>query len=101
MSISGKKRATPHDVVETFRPYLNKTPIFVNVGVTPVEAEELVASGKAAGVFLGSTWITHPDLARRIKEGKPLDNALDFAHLYGAEGVDPTLGYLDYKEAKY
>ncbi|KAJ7926199.1 flavoprotein NADH-dependent oxidoreductase [Mycena leptocephala] len=101
LEFDGKKRATQHDVVETFRPFLTNTPVFVNAGVTPAEAEELVESGKAAGVFMGLNWISHPDLGRRIKEGKQLDNAPDFAHLYGAEGVDPALGYVDYKEATY
>jgi len=101
LEFDGKKRATQHDVVATFTPLLKTTPIFVNAGVTLEEAEELVGSGKAAGVFFGMNWITHPDAARRIKEGKPLDNAPDFAHLYGAEGVDPALGYVDYKEATY
>ncbi|KAJ7905916.1 hypothetical protein B0H13DRAFT_731172 [Mycena leptocephala] len=97
----GKKRGTQHDVIETFRPFLPDTPIFVNAGVTPAEAEELVGSGKAAGVFFGLNWVTHPDVGRRIKEGKQLDNVPDFAHLYGAKGVDPALGYVDYKEATY
>ncbi|KAJ7138182.1 flavoprotein NADH-dependent oxidoreductase [Mycena epipterygia] len=96
----GKKRGTPHDVVETFSPFLSQTPIFVNCGVTPAEAEELVGSGKAAGVFFGMNWVTHPDVGSRIKDGKVLDNAPDFAHLYGAEGVDPALGYVDYKAAE-
>ncbi|KAJ6537672.1 flavoprotein NADH-dependent oxidoreductase [Mycena capillaripes] len=99
LEIDGKKRGTPHDVVETFRSFLPDTPIFVNTGVTPSEAEELVGSGKVAGVFMGKNWISHPDVARRIKEGKPLDNPVDFAHLYGEEGIDPELGYLDYKGA--
>ncbi|KAF8181209.1 hypothetical protein K438DRAFT_1602004 [Mycena galopus ATCC 62051] len=97
----GKKRATPHDVLETFRHFLPTTHVFVNGRVTPPEAEELVKSGKIAGVFFGSAWISHPDVARRIKAGKPLDNQVDFAHLYGREGVDPAVGYLDYAEATY
>ncbi|KAJ6537646.1 hypothetical protein B0H19DRAFT_1078790 [Mycena capillaripes] len=101
LEFDGKMRATQHDVVETYSPFLTNTPIFVNGGVTPAEAEELVASGKATGVFFGIPWLTHPDLARRIKEGKELDNAPDFMHFYGAEGVDPALGYVDYKEATY
>ncbi|KAJ6564425.1 hypothetical protein B0H19DRAFT_1209862 [Mycena capillaripes] len=76
-----KKRATQHDVVEPFAPFLTNIPVFVNAGVTPAEAEKLVASGKVAG--------------------KELDNAPDWMHLYGAEGVDPALGYVDYKEAMY
>ncbi|KAJ6608627.1 hypothetical protein B0H10DRAFT_2178240 [Mycena sp. CBHHK59/15] len=83
------------------QPFLAKTPLFVNCGVTPTEAEELVSSGKAAGVSMGLNWITHPDVTKRIKAGKPLDNVPDFAHLYGAVGVDPALGYVDYKEAEY
>ncbi|KAJ7138164.1 hypothetical protein C8R44DRAFT_728337 [Mycena epipterygia] len=87
-------------IVETFSPFLTKTPIFVNCGVTPVEAEELVGSGKATGVFFGMNWVTHPDVGSRIKDEKALDNAPDFAHLYGAEGVDPALAYVDYKAAE-
>lgn len=97
----GKKRATQHDVIETFTPFLTKVPVFANAGVTPAEAEELVGSGKVAGVFFGMNWINHPDVARRIKAGKQLDNPLDWMNLYGAEGVDPALGYVDYKEVTY
>ncbi|KAJ7453197.1 hypothetical protein FB451DRAFT_1281986 [Mycena latifolia] len=97
----GKKRATPHDVLATYTPFLPDTPIFANCGVTPAEAEALIGSGAVAGVFMGMNWITHPDVGRRVQAGKPLDNAPDFAHLYGAEGVDPALGYVDYKEATY
>ncbi|KAJ7798398.1 flavoprotein NADH-dependent oxidoreductase [Mycena olivaceomarginata] len=95
----GEKRATPHDVVVTYRHFLTTTPIFVNGGVAPAEAELLVGSGRVAGVFFGVPWIAHPDLARRIQWGKALDNKVDLAHLYGAEGVDPALGYLDYRVA--
>ncbi|KAJ7474506.1 flavoprotein NADH-dependent oxidoreductase [Mycena galericulata] len=95
----GKKRATPHDVVGTYSPFLADTPIFVNCGVTPAEAVELVSSGKAAGVSFGVSWLTHPDLGKRIQVGKELDNAPDWATLYGAPGVDPALGYTDYKAA--
>ncbi|KAJ7140445.1 hypothetical protein C8R46DRAFT_1361291 [Mycena filopes] len=101
LEFDGKKRATKHDVLATLSPYLTKTPIWVNSGVTPAQAEALVSSGKVTGVFFGTNWITHPDLARRVKEGKELDNVMEFATLYGAEGVDLALGYLDYKEAVY
>ncbi|KAJ6462491.1 hypothetical protein C8R45DRAFT_526837 [Mycena sanguinolenta] len=94
-------RGTAHDVVETFSPFLTKTALFVNSSVTPDEGEELVKSGKAAGVFMGMNWLSHPDVARRVKDGKPLDNTPNFATLYGAEGVDPAVGYIDYKEAIY
>ncbi|KAJ6606329.1 flavoprotein NADH-dependent oxidoreductase [Mycena vulgaris] len=99
--IDGKRRATHHDVIATFSPFLGATPLWVNAGVTPAEAEELVSSGTAAGVFIGVPWITHPDLGRRAQAGKALDNQPDYATLYGVPGVDPKLGYLDYKEAVY
>ncbi|KAF8181248.1 hypothetical protein K438DRAFT_1768079 [Mycena galopus ATCC 62051] len=98
---NGKKRSTPHNVIETFSPFLTKTPIFGNSGVTPSEAEELISSGKVAGVFMGMNWLTHPDVGRRIQAGKPLEYAPDFMTFYGAEGVDRALGYTDYKEAIY
>ncbi|KAF8146633.1 hypothetical protein K438DRAFT_1627549, partial [Mycena galopus ATCC 62051] len=97
----GKKRGTLHDVLETFSPFLTKTPIFVNSGVTPSEAEELISSGKAAGVFMGMNWLTHPDVGRHIQAGKLLENAPDFMTFYGAEGVDRARGYTHYKEATY
>ncbi|KAJ7717363.1 flavoprotein NADH-dependent oxidoreductase, partial [Mycena maculata] len=97
----GKKRGTPHDVVKSYSQFLADTPLFVNGGMTPAEAEELVNTGKATGVFIGAPWISHPDLGKRIRAGKPLDNPLDLMTLYGAPGVDPALGYMDYKEAVY
>ena len=95
----GKKRATKHDVLGTYKPLLSTVPVFVNAGVTPAEAEALIDAGTVAGAFFGVPWITHPDLGRRLKAGKALDNALDYVRLYGVPGVEPALGYTDYKEA--
>ncbi|KAJ7660249.1 hypothetical protein DFH06DRAFT_1043976, partial [Mycena polygramma] len=100
LEFDGRKRATQHDVVGTFRPFLTNTPVFVNALVTPAEAEELVGSGTAAGVFFGLDWVTHPDLGRRIEAGKALDNKPDWARMYEVDG-NPAVGYLDYKEATY
>ncbi|KAJ7746772.1 hypothetical protein DFH07DRAFT_832281 [Mycena maculata] len=99
--LSAKKRGIPHDAAESYSPFLADTPLFVNGSVAPAEAEELVSTGKAAGIFIGVNWITHPDLGKRIWVGKELDNAPDYTTLYGAPGVDPALGYTDYKEAVY
>ncbi|KAJ7049404.1 hypothetical protein C8F01DRAFT_1002431 [Mycena amicta] len=103
VELDGELRATKHDVLDTFKGYLasGRTAVFVNSGVQPAEAEELISSGKVAGVFFGLNWLTHPDVAKRLTAGKALDNVPDFAHLYGAEGVDPALGYTDYKAAVY
>ncbi|KAJ7651935.1 flavoprotein NADH-dependent oxidoreductase [Mycena polygramma] len=97
----GKKQAPRHDVLATYCPLLTNTNIFLNVEVTPALAEELVSEGEIAGVFFGIPWIAHPDLAKRVKAGKKLDNVLDLKTLYGAVGVDPRLGYTDYAEANY
>ncbi|KAJ7113935.1 hypothetical protein C8R44DRAFT_630552 [Mycena epipterygia] len=97
----GQKRGTPFDVVGTLAPFLGNTPIFLNGAITPAEAEELVSSGTVAGIFFGMNWIMHPDLGKRLQAGKALDNALEYATIYGVPGVDSALGYIDYKEAVY
>jgi 2,4-dienoyl-CoA reductase-like NADH-dependent reductase (Old Yellow Enzyme family) len=98
-------RGTPHDVVETYGPIINrqKTKFFANTGYTPEEAEKVIAEGKADGVFLGVAWLTHPDLVRRVQHGKPLTNAPDFASLYVHDGTEEGLakGYVDYPAATY
>ncbi|KAJ7777204.1 hypothetical protein B0H16DRAFT_1360919 [Mycena metata] len=97
--LDGKRRATEHDVLKSYGPFLTDTPIFVNASVTPAEAEELVSSKKAAGVFIGMGWISHPDLAKRIQAGRTLDNVVDWKTVYG--GSDPAVGYVDYESAVY
>ncbi|KAJ7073577.1 hypothetical protein C8F01DRAFT_1360437 [Mycena amicta] len=65
--VDGKPRATKHDVLEMLTGYLakGKRLVFVNSGVQPAEAAELISSGKVARVFFGLNWLAHPDLARR------------------------------------
>jgi 2,4-dienoyl-CoA reductase-like NADH-dependent reductase (Old Yellow Enzyme family) len=76
---------------------------FLNGGVTPREGDELIMSGKIDGIFIGTMWITHPDLAKRVEHGKPLDNPLDIKHLYGngASVEEQRIGYTNYPEATY
>ncbi|CAK5277004.1 unnamed protein product [Mycena citricolor] len=94
------KRGTAHDVWETYAPFLKNTPVIPNGGVTPEQALEWVESGKYPAVFIGIPWISHPDLTRRVKAGKPLDNPLDGPHTHGGN-FEPSIGYLDYPEATY
>ncbi|KAG6829713.1 hypothetical protein H0H92_003748 [Tricholoma furcatifolium] len=98
----GKKRATPHDIVETYRPSIKNAKVFVNGGVLPEEGAALVASGKVDGISIGFNWITHPDLVKRVQNGKLLDNIPDIKHLqWGKDGSDFSVGYTDYPTAKY
>lgn len=63
-----------------------------------------LSDGKVEGVFFGTLWISHPDLAKRLEHGKPLDNAIDFTTLYGkyyASEEEQKKGYVDYPEAQY
>jgi 2,4-dienoyl-CoA reductase-like NADH-dependent reductase (Old Yellow Enzyme family) len=111
LDIDGKKRATAHDVLATFRPFVKNTPLFLNGDITLTssaseggiavdEATKLVEEGTVDALVLGRSWISHPDLAKRFEQGKPMDQQIDFMTLYG---VDPTSdvdlqrkGYTDY-----
>ncbi|KAF5358666.1 hypothetical protein D9758_007683 [Tetrapyrgos nigripes] len=85
--IDGKKRATVHDVVGTYTPLVKNpnTAVLVNTGYTAEEGAQAVEQGTAAAVVYGMNWIVHPDFAKRIQDGKPLDGfqRLDMMGLYG------------------
>ncbi|KAK0235727.1 hypothetical protein EDD85DRAFT_953588 [Armillaria nabsnona] len=69
---------TLHDVISTYAPLLKNALVFGNAGFTGEEAARYVSEGKPAGVFFGVPWIAHPDFAKRLQYGKPLDGLLDF-----------------------
>jgi 2,4-dienoyl-CoA reductase-like NADH-dependent reductase (Old Yellow Enzyme family) len=94
-------RGTPHDLVATYGSLIKKSKLFTNGGYTPEEAIREVSEGKTLGVFFGFAYVTHPDVAERIKAGKALDNAPDFTHLYGHGGSEEEerTGYVDYPAA--
>jgi len=97
-------RGTDHDVVGSYGSVLKNTKVVVNSGVTPEEGAGLVAEGKADAVSFGLLYISHPDLVKRVKHGKPLDNPVQFGHLYGGQNGgngDTGVGYTDYPEATY
>ena len=74
---------------------------FINGGVKPDEGEELIASGKGDGIMFGALWLSHPDVTNRIRLGQPLDNQIDFSHLFGFAGrlEEQRTGYTDYPAA--
>ena len=100
-NFTGKKRATPHDVLESYRSVIKHSKLFLNAGILPAEGDELIASGKVDGVFLGIPWLTHPDLVKRVQHGKALDNVPDFAHMQKDKDGDFRVGYTDYPAAVY
>lgn len=101
-SFAGKKRATVHDVVGSYTPYIKNVKVFLNAGITPAEGETLVSSGQVDGIFIGFQWIPHPDLTERVIHGKPLDNVPDIPHLqWGKDEKGLEVGYTDYPVAVY
>ncbi|KAJ6519263.1 hypothetical protein C8R45DRAFT_950776 [Mycena sanguinolenta] len=104
LSLTGKDRkgrATQHDVIRTFRPTIKHAKLFGNGGFTPPEAEELPASGTIDGVMFGIPYIAHPDLAKRVLHGKPLDNVPDVQTFYGDRSFAAERGFTDYPAARY
>jgi 2,4-dienoyl-CoA reductase-like NADH-dependent reductase (Old Yellow Enzyme family) len=97
-----KLRGTPHDVVEVYGPLIKNAKFFLNMGLTAEEAASLIEAGKIDGAVFGRDWITNPDLAHRIRDGKPLNNAIDYATLYGHGGTqeEERKGYVDYPFAE-
>ncbi|KAF8519807.1 FMN-linked oxidoreductase [Hysterangium stoloniferum] len=98
-SFDGKLRATQHDVVESYGSLFKNSKFFLNGGLTPSEADQLILDGNIDAAVFGIPWIGHPDLQRRIEQGKPLDAVLDFKHLYYMPGVALSVGYSDYPTA--
>ncbi|KAJ3535152.1 hypothetical protein NMY22_g6610 [Coprinellus aureogranulatus] len=102
----GKKRAVVHDVLESYREYITNpvTRLFFNSGVAPEEAAKLIEEGKIDGGSFGLLALLHPDFAKRIKYGKPLDNVPNWQLMQIGIGEDPekwSVGYTDYPEAQY
>ncbi|KAJ3511992.1 hypothetical protein NLJ89_g3779 [Agrocybe chaxingu] len=98
---AGVPRATKHDVVASYRHLIKNAKAFVNVDVTPEEGDQLISESKADAIFIGFDWVTHSDLVKRIKDGKPFDNAPAFHLLQAGQDEDWSKGYTDYPPASY
>ncbi|KAJ7151596.1 flavoprotein NADH-dependent oxidoreductase [Mycena filopes] len=101
MLIDGKSRATHFDVISTFRPVIKSAKYFANGAYTPAEAEEIISSGMVDAVFFGVPWIAHPDFAKRVQHGKPVDSIADPTLFYAHPDAAPQLGFTDYPAARY
>ncbi|KII91231.1 hypothetical protein PLICRDRAFT_156167 [Plicaturopsis crispa FD-325 SS-3] len=100
VTFDGKLRATQHDVLAAYGPLIKNTKVFLNGGLTPAEAAALVEAGKIDAAVFGWIWIGHPDVAKRVRYGKPLDAQVDPKTLYD-ESDHNWVGYTDYPEAQY
>jgi hypothetical protein len=92
----GKPRATKHDVLESYRPLIKHAKLFLNAGVTPSEAEELISKGSIDAAVFGFPWIGHPDMQHRVEQGKALDAVVDVKNIYYQPGVELATGYTNY-----
>jgi len=101
VEIDGKLRGTEHDVLESYRDSIKDAKVFLCGGVSAEEGARLVKAGRIDGVANGFAWIAHPDVAHRIRQGKPLDNVPDFKHLQsgGPDESEWGRGYTDYPAA--
>lgn len=95
VDVQARGPSTDHDFVETYKPLMTSTKFFLNGGLTPEDGAALIEAGKIDGAVFGWLWIAHPDLARRIEKGIPLDNQVNFQTLF-ASGHE---GYNDYTAA--
>lgn len=101
-SVIGVPRGTPHDELESYRPFIKHSKLFLNGGVTPEEAELLISQGKIDGIFIGLGWISHPDWAKRVELGLALDTPPRVTHFYSPKGgEDWSFGYTDYPIATH
>jgi 2,4-dienoyl-CoA reductase-like NADH-dependent reductase (Old Yellow Enzyme family) len=91
-------------VLKSYRPCLKNSAFLLNGGLTPEEANELIAAKEIDAAVFGTLWIGHPDLAKRIEHGLPLDAKLDFKTFYGPGPEAPyeqqKNGYTDYPAAR-
>lgn len=108
VKIDGAWRATVHDVLSTYRPFINSAALLISGDVSPEEGASLVASGQVDAAIFGRPWICQPDVGKRIAHGIALESKIDMKHLYlqhldGSDAVDEVIrrGYTDYPAATY
>ncbi|KAF9523768.1 flavoprotein NADH-dependent oxidoreductase [Crepidotus variabilis] len=101
MVFDGVNRSTNFDVLDSLRSSITNSKVFLNAGVTPEEGQQLISEGKIDGIMVGFNMITHPDYVKRVKTGRPLNNAPNFPLLQrNVSDEDWHSGYTDYPLAK-
>lgn len=103
----GKKRGTPHDVLESYGHLFNRseapgqTKLLLNGGVSPQEANELINSRKIDAAVFGWLWIGNPDLQIRVEKEAELVFMPDVTQLFHSKSDSPRGGYSDYPKGTY
>jgi hypothetical protein len=86
--------------VASYGHLIKNSKFIINGALVPEEGAEFVRTGTADALSFGITYLTHPDLAKRVLYSKPLDNVTNVGRLYGAGHKDLRLGYTDYPAAE-
>ncbi|TFK21234.1 flavo protein NADH-dependent oxidoreductase [Coprinopsis marcescibilis] len=101
IEIDGKLRATQHDILGSYRSSIKNAKVFLTGAVGAEEGTKLVEEGKIDGAAIGLNHVTHPDVANRIRDGKPLDNVPNWQTMMMGPGDETKwhIGYTDYPAA--
>ncbi len=81
----------PTNVLEAYAPLIGNSIVVANGGLSPVQADKIVRTGRAQLVSFGNLFIANPDLPSRLERGWPLATA-DRSTFYGGD----EHGYTDY-----
>ncbi|KAJ7767509.1 hypothetical protein DFH07DRAFT_955038 [Mycena maculata] len=60
------------------------------------EAEKMITAGTLDAILFGVLWIAHPDLTKRVRYGKPLDNTPNRKTFYGHSDTPAEVSFTDY-----
>lgn len=103
-NLIGKRRATPHDVLETYGHLIkgsSSTKLLLNGGLSKEEADKLIGEGKIDAAVFGRPWITNPDLQARFERAVEVNLNYDTKTFYGpGDGsANMRVGYSDFRKA--
>lgn len=76
-----------------------QTALFLNGDISAEEGETLLAQGVGDVIVFGRPWISNPDFAHRIFQGKVLNEASDPKYWQACKGDDPNTDYTDFSSA--
>ena len=81
--------------LQPFRKIMGDTPLFSAGGYNDKNVWGILESGLSDALVFGRYFLSTPDLPRRLREGKPL-NEYDRARFYLQPPGERAMGYIDY-----